>query len=1074
VLHRLAWFFAAALMLAMSGQASGASAQSQGWRARAMPMFRVVANASTGDGSTPYMPSPLSIRQDRTGFIWIGSEAGLARWDGHRIRTTLTSDDAACALPTELALTLAVDNLDRLWVGSVGFLAWYDSASDCMRSSPAVRDALGGAVVTGIASDSGGGLWVATSDGLRHLDASLTRLTTPAAIDGDGIAVARQRVVRVLRDRAGALWIAGDGGLARLGSDGRRIDRIALPATVRGRSLLQASDGSIWLGTAADGAFAVDAVTLAVRAVPGIRRAEGMPLLIDVAEAPNREIWFATPVGGIVRIDPLTLTVRTLRLERGVPGSLPSNVINAIYTDRSGLVWVATSEAVGYFSINDRFAHIASNAADPALPYGPVDAAAALEDGRVALAIADRIIVAGPAPGDVEEVSLQLPSPPQSITQLATPDGYNLLVSMQPHGVVWIDRRTRRTQIIPLPGPGVSRHPVSLLVDGESVWVGALEGIWRIGSHVPRGANEPPWLAHLEIASPNNVVAARTPDGSIWLGSADGLKSVRPGTRQALRVVLRDAAGGQFADPNVAAMHVDRRGRLWVAANRAGVYVLEPTRDRAQTPVVARQLRDELSGMLTGDFLEDARGNIWLTTDRGLARIDGTDFSVQHYTRGDGVWASATARRAAVATVGGDLLFGGPYGITVVRPDAPLVASDPPAVVVTRVMVGNREVPSTRFNSLGEPEPLELPVGVRAVTVDFAALDFADPTRSMLEHRLDGLDREWMRTEMRSATYMNLAPGSYRLRLRGADRFGNWSPRERSWVVTVAASWYETVWFRVLLAATIAGVFVALVQFRTVLLRRRQRELEAVVADRTRALVEATAARTNLVANLAHDLRTPLTSIRAYLERLGVGESTLTDDERRSHLAVAMRQAERLNRRVQELFDLARLHDAGTRLAMERFVPADLVQDLAHEFAAIAEGRTVRFQLARGVEAVQIVGDISLIQRLIENLVDNALRHTPADGWMQLSLAADGGELVLQVADNGSGIDEADLERIFDRYQRGDNADRIAGTGLGLAIVKRIAELHGGSVSVSSSSGGGAVFTVRLPIRDPRADEVAT
>jgi signal transduction histidine kinase len=357
------------------------------------------------------------------------------------------------------------------------------------------------------------------------------------------------------------------------------------------------------------------------------------------------------------------------------------------------------------------------------------------------------------------------------------------------------------------------------------------------------------------------------------------------------------------------------------------------------------------------------------------------------------------------------------------------------------------------------------------VSVEFSALDYADPEHNAYAYRLDGYDRDWVNTgsDTRVATYMNLAPATYRLRSRGTDHAGDWSPRERQIIVRVAPAWYQTMWFHAAeLLALVLGVSL-IVQARTAFLRVRQRELESLVDERTQALVRATEERNSLIENLAHDLRTPLTSLRGYLDRLSLNDAALTEADRGRFTAIAVRQAERLIRLVRELFELVRLDDPLAKLTLEQFRPAEIVQDVVQEFASIAEGRGIDCKLEGGVESAQIVGDISLFQRLVDNLVDNAVHHTPPDGKITVRLWADAAGIYLEVSDTGRGIERTDLDRIFKRYERGDTVGRVSGAGLGLAIVNRILELHRGSIVVDSEVGVGARFTVRLPLAGPAA-----
>lgn len=221
--------------------------------------------------------------------------------------------------------------------------------------------------------------------------------------------------------------------------------------------------------------------------------------------------------------------------------------------------------------------------------------------------------------------------------------------------------------------------------------------------------------------------------------------------------------------------------------------------------------------------------------------------------------------------------------------------------------------------------------------------------------------------------------------------------------------------------------------------------------------------RRELVANISHDLRTPLTSLRGFLETLSLKGDRLSEDERRRYLEGAIRQADRLNRLVAGLFELARLDSGTQQLEIEPLTLAELAQDAVQQFRLEAERRGVQLE-ARVADAPALVeGDVGLLARVLDNLLDNGLRHTPEGGRVTVRLAELSNKVVLEVSDTGCGIDADDLPHVFDRlFQRQWRAESN-GAGLGLAIARRIVELHGGTIRVESERGHGTTFSVELP-----------
>jgi len=225
-------------------------------------------------------------------------------------------------------------------------------------------------------------------------------------------------------------------------------------------------------------------------------------------------------------------------------------------------------------------------------------------------------------------------------------------------------------------------------------------------------------------------------------------------------------------------------------------------------------------------------------------------------------------------------------------------------------------------------------------------------------------------------------------------------------------------------------------------------------------LHQGQALRLELLANISHDLRTPLASMQGYLEILLLKHASMPPEEQRSYLEIATRHGERLGRLITDLFHLSKLEAHELAPQIESFSVAELVQDLVQKFRLAAEKRGLRVESVLSGQQFQVDGDIAMIETVLENLIENAMRNTPAGGRIRVEVEPGAGRVHVRVADTGRGIAAEDLTRIFERYYHRDRsvAGETGGTGLGLAIVRRIVELHGGAVSVQSEPGKGTVF----------------
>lgn len=239
------------------------------------------------------------------------------------------------------------------------------------------------------------------------------------------------------------------------------------------------------------------------------------------------------------------------------------------------------------------------------------------------------------------------------------------------------------------------------------------------------------------------------------------------------------------------------------------------------------------------------------------------------------------------------------------------------------------------------------------------------------------------------------------------------------------------------------------------------------ILQQLKKLRQTDALRRELVANVSHDLRTPLAALHGYLETLLMKEGKLTPQEQRNFLEIAVKQSERLGTLVAELFELAKLDSHETQLHCEPFALGELVQDVAQKFQLAAEKKKIRLQTHFLADLPFVFADIRLIERALENLIENSLRYTPEGGTVTVALAREGDKVTVRVADTGCGIPQQDLPYIFDRFYRVEKQQRSEGAGLGLAITKRILDLHGSSIETVSTVNVGTSIGFQLPTCTP-------
>lgn len=916
-LAQLAWLTGMTLLAPLP--LSAATTAPARWDALASAVFQHL-------GPDQGLPHPIvtALAQDASGFIWIGTQGGLARWDGYRMRVWLARPHDPGALPDSHVQTLLPDRHGRLWVGTnSGGLAWYDARQDRFVRIDASE--VSQALVLSLAEDGADGLFVGTQAGLDHIIPGKGRITHWQHQPGVSASLPSDVVRSLLRSSDGSLWAGSRKGLMHL--ENGRMHPVPLPLTDPAAaqpiilSLHQSRDGRIWIGTAGQGAFVMEPATAgraaagkdggAIRHAPVIRplrAADGSDLSHEVvacmSETPAGQIWLGTFGQGLLQVDAvtkpdtatpahsagtsqnstatLTVRVRRLRHDPARTSSLANDSLQTLLRDRTGALWLGGQRGVSRYEPEQQavLTLFGGDASSNPLSDGDITGVLPLRDGRIWLGMQSKgaqIIAADANRISTVRADAALPDsrlPPVEVRQMAqTADGQVFLATS--HGLYRSDASGTPVQRLHFANRDPQRATGSVLADGNRLWLGGVDGLWHIDPQQQTASRAP----GTEVLTREIIeVLARGQHGEIWIGTRNhGLYRYRPGEGGApapagpappLPAGAASPSGSSVQpplthfgfDPNrpqalqsafVASILPDSRGRLWIGTQGGGVSLL------AQPEAVPAQFRhlgpeQGLPNNLVDQLLEDEQGHIWASTDGGLAQIDASSLTIRTLQRPDGVhipgyWANAGARTAQ-----GELLFGGTGGLTVVRPALLRAPREASGVLISMLEAGGKSLPVGPYNLAPAGGPvLEIMPEANSIAVEFAAADFQAPERIRYAYLLEGYERDWIDSDVtrRLASWTNLPPGEYRLRLRSSNQPGKWGP-ERVLMLRVHGAWHQSLWARLLLLAAAGWLILLLVQRRTRTLRTRQHELEALVQQRTSELRQLGDIGREITANL--------------------------------------------------------------------------------------------------------------------------------------------------------------------------------------------------------------------------------
>lgn len=1019
----------------------------------------------------------VSLLKDQKGFIWIGTDNGLNKFDGNEIK--LFKEEI---FPTEVS---------------------NDYKINCLYE------------------DIRGLVWIGTRNGLytfNEKDQSFEQHVINQT-NGDFINA-------LCEDKEGNLWISHNNGLTKYSQHNKKFSHIDFIKPESGDRLAMVihsdSKGELWIGSWNKGIYRMNPITgeYLRYSVPGYREHEIFKTghITDIAEGPDGSLWMGAWNYGLLHIDPERKSVNIHKQDYNNSNSINGTKIKALEFDDKGFLWIGIEESGldKYAPESGNFTHYFNEFNTSDIYEGPSVYSILIDD--------QSLMWLGFRNDGVVKVPLDDP-PFFNYKSQTSRDARVFSLCETEEGIftgvkgavelVSEGRRTIKTFKLPNNETPIALYPVS----EREILLGTYKGsIFKLntqtGQYAPcSNRSLQSELVNYKVESfyllPDNKVLIGTQKGLCkldlktkeykWIGNSWWVNTITPGSNEDLWIFSWRSAyqyypqTGKQVDHEIN-IHGDIKSSFLRSESEVylgtdlGFYRYNFENETAHKfsdifPFVNNQINS---------IVADNQNNLWMTSESGLIYFNPVQKKFRTYTQADGLPKMRFYDGVGMKRENGEIVFGGEGGIVRFNPLKIVDHPNKATLTFTRLNIDN-EKDERKFASvsngtdISETDHLDLKYRQNIITFHFALLSYINPSKHRYKYLLEGFSDNWFDLgNSNSVTFTNLDPGEYVLKIQAANEENNWGPIN-SISIHVSPPIYQTWYAYIFYVLVLVGIYMLIRQFysnREKLKSRLKDEHMNFEKMKAKAMHESefSQMRLKFFTNISHEFRTPLTLILGPLENFIKTKKWPSDD----HLRLMHKNAERLQRLINQLLDFRSMESQSLKFEPSWGNITQFAKETAQLFAPMAQQKGLEFHLTNNASDVHAWFDRDKVEKIIYNLLSNAHKHTQKgkiefsiDNYTRDTLPYVSNKwknpdysvfVELTIKDSGEGIPKNKLPHIFDRfYHLQSNNTSVQGTGIGLTLTKELLEIHHGKIFVTSIIDEGSEFKVILPLKTERA-----
>lgn len=1052
-----------------------------------------------------------TIVKDSDGFIWIGTDNSLIRFDGYNITQFVHNPDDSTTISSKNISCIKPDKRGNLWIATMGgglnlfiketnsFKRFYSVEND--------NNSLSHNWVNRIFVDSKERLWICTQNGLNLFDyntlkfnrymLNLEKIEKPSGLT-------KSSLLDISEDNNGNLWLTTSDALHKFQPSNNKhikFGKAFFNVKSEFRNICIDENNIIWLSSHKGPMLKVIAENFKdtthlkiksyfkneyiVNSLPDDRISKIIP-------AQNDHLWIATE-NGVSYFNKITESFKNYYHNPNNEQSLPSNIITELYLDNQNILWVGTlnNGIAQYDPNNNRFTDlfpIINNTTDPIQRF----VKSIFKDNSEKYLIGtDYGLFEFSKTKQLLNQYIHNPTNPNSIgrggvTGIVIDNQGRHWVTTWGGGLALFDVEGKLFNRIPYNPDSVFSSNYIGDIDIRAVakdlngnlWLGTTKGFldefnpltYKFKHHFIFDKDSLRGVAIRSIAvdNENNIWATTTPQGILVKYNRESGKIIHYGVKKFVSVGLGTV--------EALSIYIDKENTVWVGSSH-GLYKYNKSTDNFINHSILNQIPTVPIQYLTGDNLQ----SLWMASSQEIIEYNLMSKKHRLFDQNDGFFSMVSY---GYLSADGELLLGGKNGLNAFYPHKLSVNENPPPMVLTELRINDQiqtiQTPNTPLTKeINWTNVLVLEHDQSTFSISYAALNYSQTYKNQYAFMLDGLDNDWNYVgTRRTAFYTDLRPGKYIFRVKGSNNDGVWNPESKSIIIIVNPPWYNSPWAYVVYFIIVALLIFIIIYYTNERQKLKHRiEIQKLNFDTQYAInqkeKELNESKLQFFSNISHEIRTPLTLILSPLYDV-IQNEKLNSESKRS-LMISHLNAKRLHKLVNQLLDLSKVEAGFMRLELVEDNISDTIKTIVESITPKANKKSVYINFTMNVLNAMAFFDRDKIEKILTNLIDNAIKHAPKETYVDIKvnilqreskptnlpnvIYAD--SVTIEVSDRGKGISPEIIDTIFEKFYQ---AKGEQGAGIGLFLAKSLVHIHKGQISVISEPNIETRFSFTLPV----------